>query len=466
MSEFIENKTYDEIQVGDTASITRTLKPEDIQLFAVMSGDINPAHVDPEYASNTMFHEVIAHGMWGGALISTVLGTLYPGPGTIYIAQTLKFMRPVTLGDIVTVSVTVLEKFDRNRHVTLDCKCVNQEGRTVISGTAEVMAPTTKVRRPKIQLPEVRISDREARYGRMLARADGFAPVPMAFVHPCEPVVLQTSVAAASSGFATPVLIGPTAKIRAAAEEAGIDISALQLIDVPHSAAAAERAVALARERRVGAIIKGALPGSEIMEEVTRHGSGLTTARLLSHVSVLDVPNYPRLLFITDALINVAPNLEQKKGIVQNAIDFARLLGLAEPKVAVLASVEMVIPRLRATLDAAALCKMAERGQITGGVVDGPMAFDNAVSLVAAKAKGVLSAVAGRADILIVPDIEAGSMMVKQLEHLGDAVSAGVILGAAVPIVVPSRSAPVESRLASCALAALIANSQRPQAQA
>ncbi len=460
-SEFIENKTYDEIKLGDSASLARTLKPEDIQLFAVMSGDINPAHVDPEYARSTMFHEVIAHGMWGGALISTVLGTLYPGPGTIYIAQTLKFMRPVTLGDIITVSVTVSEKFERNRHVILECNCVNQEGRTVIAGTAEVVAPTEKVRRPKVALPEVRISDREARYGRLLARAAGMAPVPMAFVHPCDAEVLAAALSAARVGFAQPVLIGPAAKIRAAAEQSGADVSGLQLIDVPHSVAAAERAVALAREGRVAALIKGSLPGLEVMDAVNAAGSGLRTARMLSHLVVLDVPNYPRLLLLTDNLINVEPTLEEKRGIVQNAIDFARLLAIQEPKVAILASVEMVIPRLRATLDAAALCKMAERGQITGGVLDGPLAFDNAVSTVAAKAKGTLSAVAGRADILVVPDIEAGSMLVKQLEYLGDAVSAGLVLGAGVPIVVPSRAASVESRVASCALAALVASQQR-----
>ncbi len=461
-SEFIENKTYDEIQVGDTASLSRTLKPEDIQLFAVMSGDINPAHVDPEYARSTMFHEVIAHGMWGGALISTVLGTLYPGPGTIYIAQTLKFLRPVTLGDIITVSVTVTEKFERNRHVVLECKCVNQDGRSVIAGTAEVMAPTEKVRRPKVALPEVRFSDKEARYGRLLARASGIRGIPIAFVHPCDAEVIAAALGVARTGFAEPVLVGPVAKVRAAAEQSGADISGLRLIDAPHSVGAAERAVAMAREGKVSALIKGSLPGLEVMDAVNAPGSGLRTARLLSHLSVLDVPNYPRLLLITDNLINVEPSLDDKRGIVQNAIDFAHLLGIQEPKVAVLASVETVIPRLRATLDAAALCKMAERGQITGGVLDGPLAFDNAISMVAAKAKGTLSAVAGRADILIVPDIEAGSMLVKQLEHLGDAVSAGLVLGAGVPIVVPSRAASLESRVASCALAALVASSGSP----
>ena len=454
--EFIENRTFDEIRIGDTASIVRTLKPEDIQLFAVMSGDINPAHVDPEYARSTMFHEVIAHGMWGGALISTVLGTLYPGPGTIYINQTLKFMRPVTLGDIVTVSVTVTAKFEQNHHVTLECKCVNQDGRTVIAGSAEVIAPTEKVRRPKVDLPEVHISDRKARYAHLLARAEGLAPVPMAFVHPCDAAVLRAALAAAAANLVVPILVGPVRKIRAAAEEAGADLTGLAFVDTPHSAASAERAVAMARQGHVRALMKGSLPGRELMDAMSLP---LRTARTLSHVSVLDVPTYPRLLFITDALVNVEPRLEAKRGIVQNAIDLARLLGIADPKVAVLASVETVTPGLRATLDAAALCKMAERGQITGGVLDGPLAFDNAVSIVAAKAKGIVSAVAGRADILVVPDVESGTMLVKQLEYLGDAISAGVVLGAAVPVVLPSRADPIESRVASCALAALLAHS-------
>ncbi|MBI3372029.1 MAG: bifunctional enoyl-CoA hydratase/phosphate acetyltransferase [Betaproteobacteria bacterium] len=458
-SETIENKTFDEIQVGDTASIVRTLKPEDIQLFAVMSGDINPAHVDPEYARSTMFHEVIAHGMWGGALISTVLGTLYPGPGTIYINQTLKFMRPVTLGDIITVSVTVTGKFEHNHHVTLECKCVNQDGRTVIAGAAEVIAPAEKVRRPKVDLPEVHISDRKARYAHLLERAAGLAPVPMAFVHPCDAAVLRAALAAGAAGLVVPILVGPVAKIRAAAEEAGADLTGLAIVDTPHSAASAERAVAMARQGHVRALMKGSLPGRELMDAMNLPQVALRTARTLSHVSVLDVPTYPRLLLITDALINVEPRLEAKRGIVQNAIDFAHLLGIVDPKVAVLASVETVMPGLRATLDAAALCKMAERGQITGGVLDGPLAFDNAVSMVAAKAKGILSAVAGRADILVVPDVESGTMLVKQLEYLGDAISAGVVLGAAVPIVLPSRADSLESRVASCALAALLAHS-------
>ena len=458
--ELIENKTFDEIRVGDSASLTRTLGPRDIQLFAVISGDVNPAHVDPEYAKSSLFHEVIAHGMWGGALISTVLGTQYPGPGTIYIDQTLHFSRPVTLGDTITVTVTVKEKFERTRHVVFDCKCVNQEGRTVISGTAEVLAPAEKVRRPRMALPEVQLRDPSNRFERLMERAKGLEPIRMAVVHPCDRDSLAGAIAAAQAGLILPILVGPEEKIRAAAGQAGTDLSPYELINAEHSHAAAATAVALARDGRVEALMKGSLHTDELMAEVLADGSGLRTARRASHVFLMDVPSYPKPLLITDAAINIDPDLETKRDIVQNAIDLALVLGMAEPKVAILSAVETVTPKLRSTLDAAALCKMAERGQISGGVLDGPLAFDNAISLAAAKTKGIASAVAGRADILVAPDLESGNMIAKQLEYLADAQSAGVVVGTRVPIVLTSRADPVRARIASCAVALLLARAK------
>jgi phosphate acetyltransferase len=463
--EFIENRTFDEIQVGDSATLARTLKPEDIQLFAIMSGDVNPAHVDPEYAKSSMFREVIAHGMWGGALISTVLGTQFPGPGTIYIDQTLHFSRPVGLGDTITITLTATRKFDHNHHIIFDCLCTNQDGQKVISGTAEVLAPTEKIKRPRVELPEVTILDREARYQHLLARTKGMAPIPVAVVHPCDAPSLQGVIAAIAEELIAPILVGPADKIRSVAEQQGFHLGGIEIIDVPHSHAAAAQAVALVRSGRAEMLMKGSLHTDELMSEVVAAETGLRTARRISHVFIADVPTYPRLLLITDAAINIEPSLEDKVDVVQNAIDLALILGIVEPKVAILAAVETVMPKQRSTVDAAALCKMADRRQITGGVLDGPLAFDNAVSIVAAKTKGILSAVAGRADILVVPDLESGNMLAKQLEYLGEALLAGVVVGARVPIVLTSRADTVEARVVSCAIAVLMAHAKRKPAK-
>lgn len=456
--EFIENRTFDEIAVGDSATLVRTLRPEDIQLFAIMSGDINPAHVDPEYAHSSTFHEVIAHGMWGGALISTVLGTQFPGPGTIYIDQTLHFSRPVRLGDTLTVKVTCQRKFEHNHHMVLDCICTNQDGHRVIGGTAEVLAPAEKIKRARIELPEVTLLDREARYQHLLARTKGMPPALMAVAHPCDAESLGGVVTATEAGLIVPILVGPEQKIRAIAREQGFDLGAMQIIDVAHSHDAAAQAVALVRAGRAEALMKGSLHTDELMGAVVATGTGLRTERRVSHVFIADVPTYPRALLITDAAINIDPSLDDKVDIVQNAIDLAHILGVPEPKVAILAAVETVTAKMRATIDAASLCKMADRGQITGGLLDGPLAFDNAVSIAAARTKGIVSEVAGRADILVVPDLESGNMLAKQLEFLGGAASAGIVLGARVPIVLTSRADARDTRLASCAVAVLLAH--------
>ncbi|MBK7846219.1 MAG: bifunctional enoyl-CoA hydratase/phosphate acetyltransferase [Zoogloea sp.] len=365
--DFIQNRTFDEIAVGDSALLVRTLRPEDIHLFAVMSGDVNPTHVDPEFARSSQFREVVGHSMWGSVLISSILGTEFPGPGTVYVGQTLKFWRPITIGDTLTVTITCTQRFEHNHHLLLDCQCVNQDGLKVID----------------------------------------------------------------------------------------------RIIDVPHSHASAETAVRLARNGEVEALMKGSLHTDELMSEVVSKETGLRTARRLSHVFMADVPTYPHPLLITDAAINIEPTLADKVHIIQNAIELAIMMGVPEPKVAILSAVETVNEKIRSTLDAAALCKMADRGQIKGGLLDGPLAFDNAVSLVAAKTKGIRSAVAGQADILVVPDLESGNMVAKQLEYLADALMAGVVLGARVPIVLTSRADTAETRTASCAIAQLMAHKRR-----
>lgn len=453
--QFIENKTFDEIEVGQTAELVRTLKRQDIELFAVMSGDVNPSHVDEEFARSDQFHKVIAHGMWGGALISAVLGTELPGPGTIYLNQSLSFRLPVGLGDTVTVRVTVREKKPENKRLVFDCVCVNQDGETVIKGEAEVIAPTEKVRRPRALLPEVHLHERGARYKALIETTQDLAPVRTAVVHPCDVLSLSGALEAASQGLIIPVLVGPRSKIEAAAAEAGRDLGEAEIVDAPHSHAAAQMAVALAREAKVEALMKGKLHTDELMGAVIDGTHGIRTERRMSHVYGLDVPHYPKPLFITDAAINIYPTLDDKRDIVQNAIDLAHALGLAMPKVALLSAVETVSPKITSTVDAAALCKMADRGQITGGLIDGPLAFDNAISKTAAEAKGIVSAVAGDADILVAPDLEAANMMAKQLIYLAGAEAAGVVLGARVPIMLTSRADDMMCRLASAALVQL-----------
>lgn len=453
--QYIENKTFDEIKVGDTAELVRTLRRDDIELFAVMSGDVNPAHVDTDFAESDTFHQVIAHGMWGGALITAVLGTELPGPGTIYLNQALTFLRPVGLGDTVTVRVTVAALDPANRHVTLRCKCINQFGEDVIDGEAVVIAPPLKVRRPRVGMPEVHLHERGAHYRALIHATAHLAPIPTAVVHPCDAASLSGAIEAQSQGMIIPILVGPRARIEAAAQAAGIDLTGVQIVDVPHSDAAAAKAVALVRAAKAAAIMKGKLHTDELMRPILDADTGLRTKRRMSHIFAFDVPTYPKPLFITDAAINIYPDLNQKRDITQNAIDLAQALGIKTPKVAILSAVETIYPRIASTVDAAALCKMADRGQITGGLLDGPLAFDNAISAAAAQTKGIVSVVAGDADILVVPDLEAGNMIAKQLIYLAGADAAGIVLGARVPIILTSRSDGQMARLASCALAQL-----------
>lgn len=456
----IENLTFDEIEIGSSASLSRTLSHKDIELFAIVSGDVNPAHVDAEFAKTDMFHKIIAHGMWGGALISTLLGTELPGPGTIYLDQTLKFLAPVGLGDTVTVIVKVIEKLAVKHHVILECTVTNQRGEAVISGRAEVIAPKEKISRPRVILPEVEFREKGRRYQHLIAMTQGLQPLRTAIVHPVDAVSLCGAIEAARLGLIIPILIGPEEKIRLAALHADIDLSQYEIISTEHSHEAAALAVAMARSGQVEALMKGSLHTDELMHAVVAPETGLRTARRMSHVFAIDAPRYPRPLFITDAALNIYPTLEDKRDIVQNAIELAHALGIPCPRVALLSAVETVTSSIRSTLDAAALCKMAERNQITGGILDGPLAFDNAVSAEAAATKGIISHVAGIADILLVPDVEAGNMLAKQLEYLADAEMAGIVLGARVPIMLTSRADKTLARLGSCAIGLLLARHQ------
>ena len=453
--QFIENRTFDELKVGDSAELARTLRKQDIELFAAMSGDINPAHMDEDFAKSDIFHKVIAHGMWGGALISAVLGTELPGPGTIYLDQSLHFHHPVGLGESVVVRVTVRAKDAATKQIVLDCVCLDHAGKVLIDGEARVLAPTAKVRRPRAMLPEVHIHERGARYQQLLDAASKMTPLDTAVVHPCDELSLSGAIEAMRKNLIRPLLVGPERKIRVAAEKAGYALDGIELIDAPHSHAAAEQAVAMARSGKVRALMKGALHTDELLAPVVDVSTGLRTERRMSHIFALDVPTYPKPLFITDAAINIYPTLADKRDIVQNAIDLAHALGNTQPKVAILSAVETVNPKITSTVEAAALCKMLDRGQISGALLDGPLAFDNAISAAAAASKHLTSPVAGAADILVVPDLESGNMLAKQLIYLAGADAAGIVLGARVPIILTSRADGILSRLASCALAQL-----------
>ncbi len=301
------------------------------------------------------------------------------------------------------------------------------------------------------------------KYERLLERCKGLAPVPTAVAHPCEEGALNGAVQAAQAGLITPLLVGPRDEIEKTAISAGADLNGLEIVDAPHSIESAKQAVALVREARAEVLMKGSLHTDELMSAIVARDGGLRTGRRISHVFIMDVPTYHKVLIVTDAAINIAPTLEDKVDIVQNAIDLAISLGLEKPKVAILCAVETVNSKMQATLDAAALCKMAERGQIKGGILDGPLAFDNAISADAAKTKGIKSPVAGDPDILLAPDLEAGNILAKNLSFLANADSAGMVLGARVPVILTSRADSVRSRIASCAVAKLVAHARRAQ---
>ena len=455
--EWLQNTTFDELALGQGATLSRTLTDADIAGFAAVSGDLNPTHLDDAYARSMGLEGKTAHGMWSGALVSTVLGTVFPGPGTRYVEQRMRFLGVAKAGDALEIAVTVKSKDAATGCVTLDCVVRKKGGAELMVGEAVVVAPKTKQRVARAGL-RWNVFDAAAAVQRLLDQARRHERLKCAIVHPCEPESLRGALEAAEEGLFTPVFVAPRAKLLAVAEEAGLDLAGVAIEDVPHSHAAAERAAALAASGEVAALMKGSLHTDELMRAVLSRPE-LRTKRRLSHVFRFDVPMYHKPLLVTDAALNIAPTLEEKVHIVQNAIDLAQVLGCERPKVALLAAVESVNPKMVATLDAAALCKMADRGQITGGIIDGPLAFDNAISTEAARIKGIFSPVAGDPDILMVPDLVSGNILAKQLEYLAGAMGSGVVLGARVPIALTSRADGATARLASAALAVLLAHS-------
>ena len=448
-------RLFEEIAVGERASYARTLDAADIQLLVMLTGDRlgDEANHHPAGIPST-------HALGGAVLLATAVGTQLPGPGAHIQEQSLRFAGRLSVGDVLTATVVVREKRAAGRQLLLDAKCTNQQGETVTEGTLLVDCPAERHRVQRLGEVEVAFHRYNA-FQKILEQTRGQPPVSTAVVHPVDRESLLGAFEAAERGLIAPVLVGPEAKIRAAAAVANVDLAGVKIIATEHSHAAADKAVAMARAGEVEALMKGSLHTDELMSAVVAEATGLRTDRRISHVFVMDVPTYPKPLLVTDAAINIYPDLETKRDICQNAIDLAHVIGIERPKVAILSAVETVNPKIQGTVDAAALCKMAERGQIQGGTLDGPLAFDNAISAAAAKIKQIVSPVAGDADILVVPDLEAGNILAKELSYLAAAESAGVVLGARVPIVLTSRADSARTREASAAVMVLLAHAHR-----
>ncbi|WP_201748217.1 bifunctional enoyl-CoA hydratase/phosphate acetyltransferase [Aquabacterium fontiphilum] len=460
------NHTFDQVALGDTVTVAHTVTRDEVELLALVSGDANPFTSSDDVRGALPGVPPACEGVSAEALIHGVLKRRLPGPGTVILSHELVYDGQASVGDQLLATVTLVDKQPPDRLV-FDCD-VTRGHDTLLKGRVAVRAPASNLTVDHRDTSSV-ILRRNDVFARLFRHCEGQPPVVCAVVHPCDREALAGALEAARHGLIEPVLVGPQAKIRAVATEAGWDLSPYRLVDTEHSHAAASAAVAMARAGEVQALMKGSLHTDELMGAVVDATHGLRTGRRISHVFVMDVPAYPRMLMVTDAAVNIAPSIRDKVDIVQNAIDLAHILGVAEPKVAILAAVETVNPAMQATIDAAMLCKMADRGQITGGLVDGPLAFDNAISVEAARTKKIRSQVAGLADILVVPDLEAGNMVAKQLQYLAGADSAGIVLGTRVPIVLTSRADSVRMRLASAAVLKLVAHAraqaaaQRPQ---
>jgi phosphate acetyltransferase len=455
--ESLTNVTFDEIKIGDKASIAHRLSTTEVEALALAGGDVDAfqiAEAPPAQPRHATTESVGAE-----ALLLGLLNRKLPGPGTAIAAQDLRFEGRVQVGDKLVATVIAREKKPKEKLVVFDC-AVRSDSHDLITGTITVRAPEQRLHYAAVAAPEV-ILRRTDKFARLMKRCQGLPPVVCAVAHPCDRDSLLGPIEAAKLKLIDPLLVGPEEKIRAVAKAEGVDLEPYRIVPTEHSHDSALKAVALVRGGEAEALMKGSLHTDELMSAVVSSATGLRTSRRISHVFVMDVPTYPRAIEITDCAINIAPDLEAKMHIAQNAIDLAHVLGVAEPRMAILSAVETINPKIPSTVEAAALCKMAERGQITGAILDGPLAFDNAINEQAARTKKITSPVAGKADILLVPDLEAGNMLAKQLQYLANADAAGIVLGARVPIVLTSRADNVRTRLASIAVMKLVAHAKR-----
>lgn len=455
----IHNIPFNALEIGMEAQQVRTLNADDLYVFANSSGNFNPMHLPDKDGDGDGQVEALAPGLWIGSLISAVLGCQLPGPGTIYHSQTLRFVGRAFAGDTLTIKLRLTAKGD-NRLVRFDTWVEAADGSRILEGEAEVYAPEKAMSFDVDDLPGLTVR-RHVHFERLLARAEPLPPIPTAVVAPERPDALAGAILGADHTLIDPILIGDPAKIAEAAEKRGLDLNGYRIIDLPDHQQAAARAVQLVNDGQAAAVMKGHLHTDILLGEIIKRNTGLRTKRRLSHVFVMDVPGLDHLLMVTDAAINISPDLMAKADIIQNAIYLAHALGIEEPKVGVLSAVEKINPAIPSTLDAAILSKMADRGQIKGGLVDGPLAMDNAIDLKAAATKGIHGLVAGRAQILVAPNMEAGNMLAKELTYLAHAETGGIVMGAKCPVILNSRSDDDQARLASCAIAALYADYKR-----
>jgi len=449
----IVNRLFDEIAVGDTASSRRVCTENDLFVFAQASGNLNPIGLPDRDGDRDPSTPPLAPSLWVGALVSNVVGNQLPGPGSTYRAQSFVFDESVVCGDELVITVRVIEKREP-RLIVLATSVAKADGTLVADGVAEVYAPAKKLVFDDLSAPAV-IVQRHQQFERLLEACRGLPALRTAVVWPHDATSLDGALQAAAAGLIEPVLIGDRGCIAEAARALGRSLGDAPIVEAPDPQGAAAQAVAMARGANVRAIMKGALHSDTLLEPIVRRDGGLRTERRVSHVYVLDVPGLEQPLLISDAAINIAPDLAAKRDITQNAIDLARACGIQRPRVGILSAVETVNPNIPSTIDAAVLAKMAERGQIEGGAVDGPLAMDNAISVQAARSKGITSMVAGRAEVLIVPNLESGNMLAKQLTFVARADAAGLVLGAGVPVMLTSRADSARSRVVSCALALL-----------
>lgn len=453
---FIESKTYDEIAVGDIATTEHVHTMNDAMAFASISGFHSMLNSD-EIIERAGGVPPTGPNMWCASLVSGLFSMNIPGPGCTLTNISLNFFNRIRVGDRILVKVQVTAKDDATKIISFDCEASNGAGIPIFSGTAQLLAPTEKMRWSTLPVPNLIVQEPYRRYKGLIARATARPAVKTAIVWPCDEVSLGGAIQAFKDKLIIPVLVGDETKIRNLAASLQLDLGKLQIVDSPDTRSSAAKAVELARKGEVQMLMKGALHTDELMGAVVSREGGMRTGRRISHVFALDVPAYHKTLFVTDAAINIQPDLETKISILQNAIDMMNTLEVENPKVAILSAVESVNPAIPSTLDAAALCKMVDRGQITGAIVDGPLAFDNAISSDAARIKKIESLVSGDVDLLMVPNLEAGNILFKQLQYLAGALAAGVVVGAKVPIVLTSRADGELARMASCALGALLA---------
>ena len=450
----LENRTYDEMKPGDSAELRRLLTPDDLYVFAAASGNYNPMHLPNVDGDGDGKPDSVAPGMLVASLISAVLGTMLPGPGTLYRSQNLRFLDRARAGDELLSRVSVRSK-NGSGEIILETEVLRPSDNTVlVTGEAVVQAPPRKFKVDDLEVPGLLVQ-RHRHFEALLERAKPLPPLVTAVVCPEEDSALEGPLLAQHESIITPILVGNEKKIRAASERLGKQLSDTEVINVTGAMAAAAKACELVNTGRAAAVMKGHLHTDELLRPMLDKAGGLRTGRRFTHIFVMDVPGMPQPLLVTDAAINIAPDLATKVDIVQNAIDVAKSIGIETPRVGVLSAVETVNPEIQSSIDAALLSKMADRGQIKGGEVDGPLAMDNAVSMAAARTKGIHGGVAGRANVLVVPGIDAGNMLAKQLAFVSHAEGAGIVMGAKVPVILNSRSDSAMSRLASCAVAAL-----------